>query len=301
MKHAFLITCYKDFETLNDLIEDIQKIKNSKIYISADSKSITFIKKLKLIKKKSYLDITKRQFGSVKHYKDFIKLLETALRDKCDYFHWVDGRTRIIQKSSKFQNFFKKNKHKTFIQSFLLPNKKWGITKPIIKKILHKIIYNNGINRVKYYHLTEIINIQKNKFLFLFASLIFILIQKIFCINRLNFKNYYGGVGYFSLSVNAANYLINVFKKIKDNFNNSFIAEEIISQTILKNSPNNIRRSIVNRSLIYQNWKYKNIEYPGILSLKDLKFLKKKKFFFARKFDSNYKETKILHNKLILK
>ena len=168
MKHAFLITCYKDIGTLKDLIEDIKKIKNSKIYISADSKNELFIKKLKLATQKNYLDITKtkRQFGSVKHYKDFIKLLEIALGEKCNYFHWIDGRTRIIKKNLVFQSFFQKNKHKTFIQSFLLPSKNWSYSGSVIKKIIHKIIINNGINRIKYFHLTEIIDARKNKSFF---------------------------------------------------------------------------------------------------------------------------------------
>ena len=36
MKHAFLITCYKDVKALYNLINDIKKIKKAKILINAD-------------------------------------------------------------------------------------------------------------------------------------------------------------------------------------------------------------------------------------------------------------------------
>ena len=39
---VFLITCYKDIKNLNNLINDILKIKDSRIYISADLKEKHF-------------------------------------------------------------------------------------------------------------------------------------------------------------------------------------------------------------------------------------------------------------------
>ena len=39
---VFLITCYKDIKNLNNLINDILKIKDSRIYISADLKEKYF-------------------------------------------------------------------------------------------------------------------------------------------------------------------------------------------------------------------------------------------------------------------
>ena len=52
MKHAFLITCYKDIKALTYLVNDIKKIKKTKIFINADKQQKNFVNQLKLIKKK---------------------------------------------------------------------------------------------------------------------------------------------------------------------------------------------------------------------------------------------------------
>ena len=141
---------------------------------------------------------------------------------------------------------------------------------------------------------------QNNNKLFMILDCLFILIQKLFFINRLNFKKYYGGVGYFSFSLEAANYLIENYEKIKQKFQNTFLAEEIISQTLFLNSQRSLRKNIKNKTLIYQNWIKKGGEVPAILDNKDLILIKnKKKYIFARKFDSRFPETEDLHKKLV--
>lgn len=300
MKHAFLITCYKDIKALNNLVNDIKKIKKAKIFINADKQQKNFVNQLKLLKKKNNLHINydKRNWGSVKHYNAFIKILNVAIRQDCSYFHWIDGRTRIIVKPKYFSIFFKKNNKKTFIPYFKLPY--WRINSSVIKKIVHNILINGGINRVKYFHIVDYIKMQNNSKLFIILNCLFILIQKLFFINRLSFKKYYGGVGYFSFSLEAANYLTKNYKKIKKKFHNTLLAEEIISQTIFLNSHKSLKRNIINKTLIYQNWIKKNGEVPAILDNKDLiKIKNKKKYIFARKFDSRFSETEDLHKKLI--
>jgi hypothetical protein len=301
MKHAFLITCHKDIGALNYLINDVIKIKGAKIFINVDKKQKNFVKQIKLIKKKNnlYISYDERNWGSVKHYNAFIKILDKAIKENCNYFHWIDGRTRIIVNKKYFLKFFKKNEKITFIEYFRLPY--WKIKKEGLKKFIHEILIKGGINRIKYFHIIDYINIQNNKKLFIFFDFLFILIQKLFFINRLSFKQYYGGVGYFSLSFETANYLIKNYKKIIKKFNNTLLAEEIISQTILLNANESLKKNIKNKTLIYQNWTKKKGEIPGILDIKDLKKIgNKKKYIFARKFDSRFSETEDLYKKLIV-
>ena len=144
MKHAFLITCSKDIKNLNNLINDILKIKDSRIYISADLEDNNFVKQIKLIRKKYknnlHIYFHKMNWGSIKHYNAFIKILNVAIRQDCNYFHWVDGRTRIVVKLKYFSDFFEKNKKKTFLNYFKLPYLR--INSTIIKKIIHNILHN---------------------------------------------------------------------------------------------------------------------------------------------------------------
>jgi hypothetical protein len=303
MGHAFLITCYKDIENLDHLINDILKIKNSRIYISADTKNKNFIKQVELIKKKYkknlYICFHQMNWGSIKHYDAFIKMLNIAIKDNCKYFHWIDGRTRIIVKPNKFIKFFRINKKITFIQYKQIPNNAYRIKKSKIKKIIHDIIIDGFINRVKYFHITDFLNIQRYKILFLLITFLFIILQKSFFIKRVYYKKYFGGVGYFSFSQSAANYLYKKYNLIKIKFKNTFIAEEVISHTILLNSANKIKKNIRNNNLIYQNWNKLN-EIPAILSMEDYKKIKNKNYIFARKFSSNNIESQKLLKKLIL-
>lgn len=287
MKHAFLITCYNDIEILNLLIRDISKIKSSIIFLSIDESKPEFFEKVKSNLKNKIIYTHRTNWASVNHYNAFIKILNKAIKKKCNYFHWVDGRTRIVVKANFFKSFFNKNKKFSFIEYNKLPFKHW------------KYI-NANLNRIKYYHLTDHVNLKKNKFMYL-LNYFFILLQKLFFVNRAIFKQYYGGVGFCSLSSEAAKYLVLKYKIIKKNFNYTFAAEEIISQTILLNSNDQIKKFIINKKLIYQNWSKKYGEIPGILDLKDLKKIRCKKinYIFARKFSSNVEQSVILGSNFI--
>jgi hypothetical protein len=304
MQHGFLITCYKDIKNLNNLINDIFKIKDSRIYISADTKDDNFLKQIKSIrikyKNNLHIYFHKMNWGSINHYNAFMKLLKIAILENCNYFHWIDGRTRIIVKPKKFLGFFEKNKKKTFIEYLKIPNKHWRMKGRGIKQFIHKILINGLINRVKYFYIIDFINMKNNKLLFIFINLLFIILQKACFINRLFYKKYYGGVGYFSFSSSAANYLYEKYKIIHNKFNNTFIAEEIISHTILLNSGKNIKKNIKNINLIYQNWDKKNNEIPAILDMDDLIKIKKNKYIFARKFDSRLAESQALHKAILV-
>ena len=284
MKHAFLITSYNDIEILNLLINDISKIKNSMIFLSIDKNKLEFLKKIKSKFKNRKIYTHSANWASVKHYNAFIKILNIAIKKKCNYFHWIDGRTRIVVNATFFKEFFNKNKKFSFINYKKLPYKYW------------KYI-NANLNRIKYYHLVDYINLKKNKFAYL-LNYFFILLQKIFFVNRVIFKQYFGGVGFCSLSSEAAKYLTLKYKTIKEKFNYTFTAEEIISQTILLNSNDQIKKYIINKTLIYQNWSKKYEEIPGILDSSDLKKIKNKKkiYIFARKFSSSVKQSVILGN-----
>lgn len=274
---------------LQSLVKDVVKIKASKVFICILHESLDFKKKtlnkFKKYNKRIYISFFNSKWGSVNHYNAFIKILNKAVKNKCNYFHWLDNRTQIIVNKKKFINFFKRNKNYSFLDIFKLPSKKWKL-------------YAGGIDRIKYYHLTDLINLdfKCNKYLFTTLNYIYVFLQKLLFINRLHFKNYYGGQSFASLSLNAAEYIIYRYKSYKKIFKSTFLAEEIISHTILMNAPKKVKTKIVNKNLIYQNWSRKYNEVPAILDSNDIKFIKKpkKNFIFARKFSSQFKTSQSL-------
>lgn len=278
MVHAFLITAYRDLESLKSLVNLIMEIPNAKIYLNIDKRSIKLIENVEIfLTEKNYIGIhlkkdTVVHWGGFNHLKVFMDMLEIALEDQCDYFHTLTGQCRITQSKDDFLNFFAQNKKHSFIEYSRLPCDFWP--------------GNGGLNRVKFYQLYDLIDAKKYMKLFKRLNKHFIHIQKLLLINRIKNKIYYGGSSYFSLSKEAALYMNEHFKAIQSEFKHSFCSEEIAPHTILLNAPNFIKEKIINDNLRYVLWRAKNGETPGILDEENLQEVKNKKYFFARKFDS---------------
>jgi hypothetical protein len=98
----------------------------------------------------------------------------------------------------------------------------------------------------------------------------------------------YGGSQWWCLYQDCFAY-INEFCKQNKKFVRFFktvrIPDEIFFQTMLMNS--DLANKIINRKLTYVDWN--GPPYPRILSQKDLVTLKFSRYFFARKFDSVFK------------
>lgn len=278
MKHAFLITAYRDWESLQALIDQLLNIEESKIYINIDKRSFELIQNLEaLISKDCFSRIYLRKdekihWGGYNHLMAFISLMSVAINDKCDYFHTMTGQCRITKSSIDFLDFFEENKNKSFVESNELPYKSWA--------------GNGGLDRIKFYQLYDLLDAKKSPKLFRRLNKHFIHLQKFLRINRLNNIAYYGGSTYFSLSKEACLYLFEEFQLRKEEFKYSFCPEEIAPQTILLNAPVTIKSNITNNNLRYVLWAEKNGEIPGILDDEDLPQIKNNEYFFARKFDS---------------
>jgi hypothetical protein len=278
MIHAFLITAYRDVNALEGLIDQILKIKDAKIYINVDRRSLELIEKVKIfIKSKNesriYLQFNKKiHWGGFEHLNMFMEMLSIAIRDECEYFHTLTGQCRLTQPTQDFEDFFEKNKELSFLEHFKLPTKSWP--------------GNGGLNRIRFFQLYDLLDAKKPGKFFKRINKHFIHLQKLFFINRLKNNIYFGGSGYFSISKEAGNHLLTQFLVQRNQYKNTFCPEEIAPQSILLNSPPHISRNIVNDNLRYVLWESKNGEIPGILDELDLETVQVKKYFFARKFDS---------------
>jgi hypothetical protein len=282
MIHAFLITAYRDAGALEGLINQILKIKDAKIYINIDARSQELISQIKIFleskdKSRIYLQSNKKiHWGGFEHLNIFMELLSLAIKDRCEYFHTLTGQCRLTQPIQDFEDFFEKNKALSFLEHFKLPTKSWP--------------GNGGLNRIKFFQLYDLLDAKKPGKLFKRLNKHFIHLQKLFFINRLKDDNYFGGSSYFSISKDVGCYLSDQFLIQCNQYKNTFCPEEVAPQTILLNSPLNIKKNIVNDNLRYVLWEDKYGEIPGILDEKDLGLLLEKKYFFARKIHSKYSQ-----------
>jgi Core-2/I-Branching enzyme len=278
MIHAFLITAYRDVSALEGLIDQVLKIKDAKIYINIDGRSHELIEKINIFiesKKESriYLQFNKKIYwGGFEHLNMFMEMLSIAIKDQCEYFHTLTGQCRLTQPTKDFEDFFEKNRDLSFLEHFKLPTKSWP--------------GNGGLNRIKFFQLYDLLDAKKPGKFFKRINKHFIHLQKLFFVNRLKNINYFGGSGYFSISKEAGNHLLNQFLAQRNHYKNTFCPEEIAPHSILMNSPPLISGNIVNDNLRYVFWESKNGEIPGILDESDFEKVQNKKIFFARKFDS---------------
>ncbi len=288
MIHAFLITAYRDVSALEGLIDQILKIKDAKIYINIDGRSHELIEKVKIFiesknESRIYLQFNKKiHWGGFEHLNMFMEMLSIAIKDQCEYFHTLTGQCRLTQPIKDFEDFFEKNKEFSFLEHFKLPTKSWP--------------GNGGLNRIKFFQLYDLLDAKKPGKFFKRINKHFIHLQKLFFVNRLKNNAYFGGSGYFSISKEAGNYLLDQFLVQRNKYKNTFCPEEIAPHSILLNSPPHISRNIVNDNLRFVLWESKNGETPGILDDLDFDEVQDKKYFFARKIDSRY--SKNLLNKL---
>jgi hypothetical protein len=293
MRHAFLVTAYRDFEMLKNLIEQLLCVNDSRIYINIDGRSNKLILLIQDYLRSSNnprvnLQTNIVRWGSYEHFDVYTQMAKSALEDNCEFFHTITGQCRIIKSIATFEKFFEENRNKNYIQHFPLPDIHWnGLGEP-------------RLDRVKYFQLHDILDARKLGFIFAILNTTFKNIQKILGVNRLKNRQYYGGIVYFSINKAAMTYLIGQWKSIQNEFKYTFCCEETVPQTILLNSPQALKETMVNFDLRYMLWETQHSENPGILDERNFTDLIKEEYLFARKFDTRYssKLISLIHDQL---
>ena len=286
MKHGFLITAYRDFDALQGLFEQISNLSDAYIFINIDGRNKALIAKTKnylltINNPRIYLQTQVVRWGSYEHMDVFMQLAQLALNSGCEYFHTITGQCRIIKPISEFEDFFKQNQGKSYIQYFGLPDENWnGIGEP-------------RLDRIKYYQLHDLLDARKWGIFFVGINTIFIQIQKWIRVDRLKARKYYGGIVYFSINKVAMTYLLSKWHIIEHEFRLTFCCEETAPQTILLNAPESIRKTLVNFDLRFILWATQYGENPGLLDESNLQQILESNYLFARKFDSRYSKSLI--------
>lgn len=282
MTHAFLITAYKDEAQLCSLVTQLLKYQ-SRIYIHIDKKSGSLQGKLSNKyanndRIKIISNPVKVYWGGFSHLKAILLLLNEAYKNLDNArFHLLSGQDLPIKSTNDFDLFFKTNADKEFITCFKLPDPQWA---------------GGGLDRIKYYHLNDILD--PKKYLFPRINGRFIRFQKWLGMERKQptyISNYYGGGTWWSLSRKAVDEIMDFNKKHPDfisYFKNAYCGEELFFQTILSNSA--LNDSVMPEDLRYIDWNVADGKFPPVLDESYLEKIFKKEKFFARKFDSGISE-----------
>lgn len=287
MIQALLITAYKDFDQLYELVNSLNH--KYQFYIHIDKKSLYTQEQINLLEKHKQVQYATRNFnvnwGGINHLKSILHLAEEALLNKdIEYFHIVTGQDYPISSPNNIEDLLEKNKGKEYFEIFTLPDQR-----------KHGWPGNGGLDRIEYYNFYDFFNAQSK--IGNYSIKLLVLIQKLLGIKRSlkSLPKLYGGSTYCTLSYNALNYIINYtnqYPKFLKRFRYTFCAEESYFHTIIMNS--SYKANVVNNNLRYIDWNIRNGIRPAILNEGDYHNIVNSGNIFARKLDSKISKALLL-------
>lgn len=273
---AILITAYKDFDHLEEIIRFFEG--PFRLYIHIDKKIEVPRKVLMSLEGFSQVVMISRKYkvnwGSHNHVLAILELVKEALKDPANYyFHLISGLDFPIKTQDYFISFFNENRNKDFLDFFDMPRPGWAD--------------NEGMDRLQYYNFYCWLNSK------IYTQNVWIKrlvdFQRKMGIKRgfnSTIPKLYGGSTWWSLSRRSLNH---VHEFTKNNpaylarFKHTLCAEEFYFQTILLNSP--FADSVVNNNLRFIDWVARNGNKPAVLDESDYERILKNDSVFARKFE----------------
>lgn len=264
MRHAILITAYKDLDCLYQMLEYFDS--DFEIFIHIDKKCKEDISRLQ---QRAHTHIYKTyeiEWGSYQHLLAIVLLCTKALQhNDCSYFHLITGSDHPIVPPSEFKSFFEQNQQNNFVEHFPLPRQGWGT--------------EGGIERVRYYWFRPRPTTKLLQYT--------LKIQRKILHTKRPFPYFsgqiYGGGTYWSVSRNA---LENAMEYITENpkyltrFKHTHIPEEICFPTLWKG----LNITLINNHLRYIDWS-ENKANPKTLDETDFEKMVQSDCIFSRKIE----------------
>jgi hypothetical protein len=279
MKHALLITAYKDFEQLDHLLKQFDE--NFNIYIHIDKKSKMENDVFEQILKNPRVEFLEKRYtvnwGGLNHLKSYLSLSQEALKNlENGYFHLITGQDFPLKNSHYFNNllFNSDSEEISYINFAEMPAMKlWNI--------------DGGMGRLKYYNFYDVFNARSS-----FGKKALGYLRKLQ--EKLNFNRaikiegqLYGGSTYWSLPRNTLQFVLDYTAqnpRFFRRFKYTFCAEEMYFQTIIMNST--YSKNVINDNLRFIDWNNGKDGGPSFLEPKDYERVVSTDKLFARKIDS---------------
>ncbi len=282
LRHAFLITAYKNCDQVADLI-NVLSTDESHVFVHLDQ-GAAFSPDDVLARVRTRKSITmmsprlRVQWGGYSHLAAILGLLRTArATGSFGYFHLLTGQCYPTKHLNEIFQFFEKNRGSEYLENFSLPTDRWD---------------RGGLNRMAYYHLYDRLDAQKRVLGVRVNARIIDAIARLQAQIGLerelpgSFATYYGGSGYWSLSCDSIDFVLGVLDTTPDlegRFRHTSCPEELLFQTLIMNSP--LRNRVVGSNLRYIDWSYRNGSIPAVLDESDFERIDSSGALFARKLD----------------
>ncbi|MBO6015045.1 MAG: hypothetical protein J6P60_00460 [Lachnospiraceae bacterium] len=269
---AFLITAYKDFDQLYELVTYLGE--NNKVFVHVDksSREITAeqIGMLNRIGGCTAISTYEICWGSFTHVQAILALIELALKSgEITYMHLITAQDLPVISLDEIERRFDRETH---IYMDYIVQKDFT---PAVK--IRYQYYNWFVNRDV-----------KKKWLWSLQYLT-VLLQKLLFIKRKGigpFSSIYKGLVYISMPRDAAAYVIDYCREEPSylkSLKRCQVPEEFFFQTLFMNSY--FKERVIKRELRYMNWEKGDGSSPAFLDESDYEMLMKGDYVFARKFD----------------
>jgi hypothetical protein len=282
---AYVILAHKHPEMLARLVERLRS-SQSDFFIHIDKSKNIHPFKISLEKNKKsdsqikFVKRSKSPWGSIGLVNAMLNAFSEIKKsaNKYDYVVTLSGQDYPLQSNSNITYFFEENYGKNYISYFPcvydLQQDEWK--QKILTDRLGK--YHIRLFGSKYEYPSENNIFTNNIFkLFFYEPR-----------THLPYVKPYADSQWFCITISAVNYIMNFIQDHPDFLNYhkyTHIPDEIFFQTILLNSPEPIKESIVNDNLKYIDWSKPDIFHPMIFSRSDFCDLIRSKKMYARKFD----------------
>ena len=278
MKHAVLIIAHGNMQHLIRLVSHFDF--NYQVYIHLDKKQSYSKHERETLASypvvKGIYSHYRINWGGFNMLKTAMFLLKKAVKDeKNAYFHLMSGQDYPVKPVEKFTEFMKDNHGKEFLGYHTVPHSRWE---------------NGKLGRYEYFLLHDLFNYRTNKGRqWILKAYHF---QKKWNIKRRiphHFETIYGGCCWFSLSRGCISYILEYTRKHPAFYRRlkyTFVPEETYFHTVILNST--FKENVVNRSLHYVDWRYRNGNCPANLDESDFELLRATDAFFARKFTKKH-------------
>lgn len=228
MKHAFLIMAHANYPLLSRHLRKLDHCDNT-IFIHIDAKSaltdsdVAMLKNACSASSVHFIDRYKITWGGYSQINLELRLLEAAVGQKFDYYHFLSGIDFLIKPMADFHSFFEKHNGCEFVD------------------FASEDFTRTTLGRVAQYHFfAEYCGRDTRNPLFWVEDVSLGLQRKVFRINRLKKHpevKIQFGANWCSITHGFAEYLLSQEPKIRKLFSFSSCADEMFLQTVLLASP----------------------------------------------------------------
>lgn len=274
MKHAILITAYKNFKHLLDIIDYFDD--DFEVFIHIDRCVKLEPEEYQLLQQRPNVKFISQKYkiywGSVNHLRSIVLLCREALKNKdIGYIHTISGCDYPIKNIHYFKSLFQNGVHREYICFFKLPSPVWY----------------GGLCRYEYYYLNDWVNIKTKRGNYISGKCVEW--QRKLKLKRVipsRFLPLYGGNIWWSLSRDCVEFAVAnepLQKGLLKRLRLTYISEEVYFQTLIMKSP--WSHFAVDNNLRYIDWNFRNQNNPANLDLSDFEKILESDGLFARKFE----------------